>query len=389
MKTASLKSLLFALFVVSMTVEVANAQLKLPFRSSRQSASQTTGLAQNDGPWLIMCASFVGEQGEQQARLLATELRQHKLKTYIYRHTFDFTEPVEGIGWKEHTNEDGDAYHAVPKKMKVAGADRFEEIAVLVGDFPSIDDARAQRTLEKIKALKVASIMEFDPRSDEGQRLRFYRELVKRVSNNDEIKTKGPLRAAFLLTNPMLPDEYFNVDAMDSFIMGLNRGIKYSLLECPLLYSVRVATFRGDSTFELSEIEAQQTKQRWRLKFKKPVRDKESKLALAAAKAHRLTSELRKMGVEAYVFHDRFESYVCVGSFEWIKKNNQQNPQVVKLINSYKANVEDLPGIPGAVRPRVLPSLKKYDIAFDPQPVPVLAPKPKQTHTSSLLDRFR
>ena len=45
------------------------------------------------------------------------------------------------------------------------------------------------------------------------------------------------------------------------------------------------------------------------------------------------------MGVEAYVFHDRFESYVCVGSFEWIKKNNQQNPQVVKLINSYKANV--------------------------------------------------
>ena len=110
---------------------------------------------------------------------------------------------------------------------------------------------------------------------------------------------------------------------------------------------------------------------------------------MAAAKAHRLTSELRKMGVEAYVFHDRFESYVCVGSFEWIKKNNQQNPQVVKLINSYKANVEDLPGIPGAVRPRVLPSLKKYDIAFDPQPVPVLVPKPQQTHTSSLLDRFR
>ena len=81
MKTASLKSLLFALFVVSLTVEVANAQLKLPFRSSRQSATQTTGLAQNDGPWLIMCASFVGEQGEQQARLLASELRQHKLKT--------------------------------------------------------------------------------------------------------------------------------------------------------------------------------------------------------------------------------------------------------------------------------------------------------------------
>ncbi len=389
MKTASFKSVFFVLFVVLVTAEVSHAQLKLPFRSSPKSDTQTTGLAQKDGPWLIMCASFVGEQGEKQARLLASELRQHKMKAYIYRHTFDFTEPVEGIGWKEHTDAEGDAYKAVPKKMKMAGAERFEEIAVLVGDFPTIDDARAQRALEKIKSLNVASIMEFDPHSDQGQRLRFYRELAKTVSKNDEIKSKGPLRAAFLLPNPMLPDEYFNVEAMDSFVMDLNKGIKHSLLDCRSLYSVRVATFRGDSTFELSEIEAQETEQRWRLKFKKPVRDTESKLALAAAKAHRLTHELRKMGIEAYEFHDRFESYVCIGGFDWIKKNNQQNPAVVELINSYKANVQDLPGIPGAVRPRVLPALQKYDIAFDPQPVPVLVPKPPQTHTSGLLDRFR
>ena len=72
MKTASLKPLLFTLFVVLLTVEVAHAQLKLPFRSSRTSTSQTPGLTQTDGPWLIMCASFVGEQGEKQARLLAS-----------------------------------------------------------------------------------------------------------------------------------------------------------------------------------------------------------------------------------------------------------------------------------------------------------------------------
>ncbi|MEE2826142.1 MAG: hypothetical protein VYE64_05900 [Planctomycetota bacterium] len=389
MKTASLRSLLFTLFVVLVTVEVAHAQLKLPFRSSRTSTSQTTGLTQTDGPWLIMCASFVGEQGEKQARLLASELKQHKFKTYIYRHTFDYSDPIEGIGWKEHTDQEGDTYQAVPKTMKVAGTDRFEEIAVLVGDFASIEDSRAQRALEKIKSMKVASISEFDPKSEEGQRLRFYREMVKMINKNGEAKTRGPLCAAFLLPNPMLPDEYFNMGTLDSFVMDLNKGIKHSLLDCPALYTVRVATFRGDSTFELSEIEAQQSEQRWRLRFKKPVKDKESKLAVATAKAHRLTAELRKMGVEAYVFHDRFESYVCIGSFDWIKQDNQQNPQVVKLINSYKANVEDLPGIPGAVRPRTVPSLQKFDIAFDPQPVPVLVPKPQQTHTSSLLDRFR
>ena len=157
MKTASLKPLLIALALLFMTAEVANAQFKLPFRSSKET-TQTTGLAQTDGPWLIMCASFVGEQGEKQARLLAAELRQQKMKAYIYRHTFDFSEPVQGIGWKEHTDKEGDNYTAEPKKMVMAGADRFEEIAVLVGDFPTIDDARAQRTLEKLKSLKVESI---------------------------------------------------------------------------------------------------------------------------------------------------------------------------------------------------------------------------------------
>ena len=49
---------------------------------------------------------------------------------------------------------------------------------------------------------------------------------------------------------------------------------------------------------------------------------RESKLVEAAKKAHVLTVEFRKLGVEAYEFHDRCESYVCIGSFDWVARED-------------------------------------------------------------------
>ncbi len=213
---------------------------------------------------------------------------------------------------------------------------------------------------------------------DSGQRFRNLREYFKRVSNNEENRAKGPLGAAFMMTNPLLPDEYFKSDRVDNFIIKMNKNVEYSLLKCPGIYSIKVATFRGMSTFQLKDIEQKQNEQRWLMKNGKSTRD--SKLDIAANKANELTIELRKIGVEAYEFHDRFESYVCVGSFDWIsRKNNDQpvenNPEVVKLIEMFKADVEDLPHLPGAVRPKSWPELRKKGIVFDAQPVPVLVPR--------------
>ncbi len=385
MKTAqTFAAMLIAMIVVSVPTAVM-AQLKLPFRSSKNVSEEARDLTRDDGPWLIMCASFVGDEGEQKARMLAYELRQHGFKSYLFRHNFDYSDPIQGIGWDDQPGENS---LPKPKTMKVANNAKFKEVAVLVGDFPTVDDARAQKALAKIKSLEVESMKQIDPDTLDG-RMRVYREIAKHINADEDDKLKGPMGSAFLLPNPMLPDEYFAREPVDKFVMDLNRDIEYSLLDCPGTYSVRVATFRGQTTFELDEISRQEAEQSWRLRFKKPVQDKESKLVIAAAKAHRLTIELRKMGIDAYEFHDRFESYVCVGSFDWIRQGNQLNPDVVKLINSFKATIEDLPGIPGAVRPKVLPSLKKYDIAFDPQPVPVLVPKANETQTSGRFKLFK
>ena len=118
-------------------------------------------------------------------------------------------------------------------------------------------------------------------------------------------------------------------------------------------------------------------KRRWGIGRKKA--STANKLVAAAEKAHRLTLELRKHKVEAYEFHDRYESYVCVGGFDWVARGQgelkTQNPDVVAVIKKFKADITDFPGMSRAARPKVLASLRGEGIVFDPQPVPVKVPK--------------
>ncbi len=117
-------------------------QLRLPFRSGNSAEpANLQELTIKHGPWLIMCASFTGESAEQEARQLAAELRANKLDSYIFRHTFDYSGTVTGIGWQPHTQKGQDLK---PIKMKVANNPVIEEVAVLVGDFPSVDDPSAK-----------------------------------------------------------------------------------------------------------------------------------------------------------------------------------------------------------------------------------------------------
>jgi hypothetical protein len=369
------------------------------------------GLTETSGPWLIMCASFVGEEAEVQATQLVRELRnQYGLMAYTYNHHFEFTD-MDGIGFDptEGLQVTRERWVAKPLKMKALHDSSFDEIAVLVGDYPNIEDALAQEHLQGIKYLMPASLgkMEFNddrdglvtPEEASNQRMRTWRAVNKTVNANAD-KRKGPMGAAFLLPNPILPDEYFTAHQVDDFVLNLNRkrGIKHSLLDNPGHYSVRIATFRGDSTFELDQI--QEDNRRFKFNLQRGQTIQESKLAIALAKAHRLTLELRKLGIAAYEFHDRHESYVCVGEFEWLKRDQNgreyQNPKIVETIEVFKGRVENFPGVQGAVRAKTLanvvraygidvkriPDLAKLGIAFDVQPIPVQVPRTQGTRTA-------
>lgn len=348
-----------------------NGQVNL-FRKSQ--SPQNLELTQDQGPWLIMCASFVGEAGEQQARQLADELRRDfGLEAWLYRHQFDYSDKIHALGWDPPANGQG---LPVPKQLKPAHIDRFEEVAVVVGSFPSLDDNRAQETLEQIKHLRPRTL-ELREYVRTNQRMGVLRDWHKNISSDPEARKKGQMGSAFLMPNPFLPEEYFQTRTLDKVLVKLNKGVKHSLIECPGNFSVKVATFRGDQTFNNHEIYRKQQEFQALQESGKPLT--ESKLAEAGVKAHLLCTALRKKGIEAWEFHDHHESYVCVGSFEWASEPvdygpDHLNPEIADVIRQFKAAEFVSNGVT-AMRPRTLEVFQGTGIDFDAQPLPVAVPK--------------
>ena len=256
-------------------------------------------LTKDEGPWLILAASFSGPEGEQQARDLVLEFRgRYRLPAYYYGMTFEVGEANPGRGV--------DSYGSRIKRRYQRGSS-VREHAVLVGEFPSLDDAEAQRTLQQIKTMEPESLTAKEGEST-SQSLatvrQFHSFLREKIGNPD---TKGPMGHAFLSRNPLLPKEYFVPQGVDEDIAKWNEGLEYSLMKCPGRYSIRVATFKGRTSLKAALDESESTRTR------KATDD--DPLVVAGKNAHLLTVALRDKGWEAYEFHDRRESYVTIGSF--------------------------------------------------------------------------
>ncbi len=376
---------------------------QLSFFSRKPKSNEIATLTEKSGPWLVMVTSFSGEDGEQRAIRLANELSgSHRFKTYVYKHHFQFDIESRGKGYQV-LELPGNQKTTIPKSMKANRVTDFEEVAVLIGDFSSVDDPKAQKTLEFIKNLRPESLANqeindevLDGENLAGERLAAYRMWA-------DWKTTGqfrPLRSAFVLANPLLPDEYFAARFMDSALIKDNVGLKYSLLNCPGTYSVKVATFTGRGTMDPVEIE--RIKEEEMSKRRKRQSVTESKLVNAAKRATLLTAELRRQGFEAYEFHDEFESYVCVGSFDWVadedeRGRTQTNPEVEKTILTFmgqdiRSNVDHQRNS-ASLTGKTFPLPAKFveaGVVCDVQPLPVLVPKPEKVRTvSRILNRFR
>jgi hypothetical protein len=400
--------------VVIMTIAFASFQQAqaqdypaLPFKRAANSANSMK-LTESVGPWLIMCYSFSGEDGAQQAQLLAAELRKtHKLNAYTYTHRFDLTDKIKNnalIGTEYVRLPNGDVALGSDGKPMLrdenlvpASNANIAETAVLVGSFSSVEDERAQKVLAKIKKLAPKTLAGGDPdalANDDslaGGTLEFYRKSVNRSRG----RQANALSNAFLLPNPLLPEDYFTAHSIDKFVIDLNKRVRYSLLDCKGKYSVRVATFRGKTVINANEIKKQMDDLSWHKRNRKAI---ESQLDECMNKANMLTKALRQEGIEAWEFHDREESYVCVGSFDWLKKtdaagNEVQNPLIRQTILKYRGSVRHSNGNPVAVGVPVPKSLQKLQgekaIAYDIQPLPVIAPKAPKGRMAKLFSKWR
>lgn len=268
-------------------------------------------LEQENGPWMVMACTFSGEGAESQCRDLVLEFRKRfNLPAYAHAMQFDLANEPVGRGI--------DKYGA-PVRMKYRKGDRLQEWAVLVGNFPTIDDPQAQKLLQTIKTMHPDALDPETRGGDTAQSLAKARGMQRLfVSRLKESKQLGPMRTAFMARNPLLPQEYFVPKGVDKFVEKMNSGARHSLLKNTKPYTVKVATFTGETVLQGAK--------------NAPTRgaNELSPLEEAAFNAEQLAGAMREAGWEAYEFHDRHESIVTVGGFD--EENPQQTSQEVMRI---------------------------------------------------------
>ncbi|QGJ71608.1 Signal peptide protein [Planctomycetales bacterium 10988] len=354
--------LLLAVWLWGSLLLVASPAIAAPwnqwfFRQVEADPEKNYALDETNGPWMVMAASFSGDGAEKQAKELVLELRRrYKVSAYTFDRVFDYSQAQNG----NRLNRYGEV-----SKVRYLRGERYQEIAVLVGDFPEVDDPTLQKTLKLVKTSQ-PDCMELEPGKEDHRSLgafRYLQEQVRKVTSKEEVL--GPLRHAFVVTNPMLPDDYFAPKGLEKFVVDLNKPLEHSLLTCDGKYTLQIATFTGRTLVDPEQI-----------KKVEAGGDMKSELAQAAEKAHKITLELRRKGVEAYEFHDRHQSIVTVGSFknygsERTDGKIEINPAIHHLMQEYSAVSFD----PSGSNPRMGQPKMVKGIPLDIQPKIVQVPK--------------
>ncbi len=345
----------FQWWVVAITLWVAAAVAEaappwsnlLSLGGVQADPEKTYSITESNGPWMVMACTFSGDGAEKQAKELVYELRKrYKLPAYSYDAHFDPGEAQgRGSTLGRHGNPTRWVYssHRNEKDKQKQSHPEVLEIVVLVGNYAAADDSEAQAALRTIKYAQ-PKCLEVKEGQSTNQTLIDWRQLQRQVYEKwgSEKKKLGPMRHAFITTNPLLPPDYFNSPGVDEETLALNKGVPYSLLDCPGRYTVKVATFTGRTVIKADEIRAIEDGQK----------AMGGQLAEAAKKADKLTAALRIKGYEAYQYHTRYSSIVTIGSFDspgTPRRDGQiePSPEIRQVIETFKAT----PGDPFATDP--------------------------------------
>lgn len=287
-------------------------------------------LATEHGPWLIVASVISGDNAEAKAQSLAVEL-QNILNTNCYV----LDKMIDNSGMlkvDQYQTQKLDGTIAT-RKVRFANQTKEQVYAVLVGDFNALEDPRVEPMLEKIRVIKPTTLVnESENQSQDLSKptstnflVASYRKFL--YSRDKDGTEKGPMRTAFLTRNPLLPEDFFQSPKVDTFVANLNEKVEHSLLKCPGRFTVRVATFQGKSMTDFEKSES------------KPLSTSDM-LDYAAEKANTMVMSLRKRGVEAYEFHDKYASYVTIGSFDELGKQDalgqfQYDPKILAVMEEW------------------------------------------------------
>jgi hypothetical protein len=349
--------IMLALFVSASPALAAPWGKLALFKKIDADPKKSYALKDTNGPWMVLATTFRGPDSDRRAKELTYELRKEfKVEAYTFTKQFDFSEPVQGIG----INRFGG-----PKKGRYANNNKVREVAVLVGNFATVDEPGVEKTLAKIKQANPKSFK--TPGRPATATDSAWEKMRSHIQRRNANARKGPMAMAFVASNPMLPREYFTPKGLDPMVAKMNKGVKHSLLKCPGVYSVKVATFSGNSALGDAAIKKYERDQR------------NNALVDAAEKAHKMCESLRKKGYEAYEFHDRYASFVTVGSFNSAGAPRRDgkieiDPKIHALIKTFRAEQAQLPQ---GARGRAMGTRLRFTagIPHDIQPWIVQVPK--------------
>lgn len=280
-------------------------------------------LTKQHGPWMVMVASFrdvddrdrktQGLTANEAADELVYELRKKGIPAYTFSQSGQKGEikTIDRSGRED---------------LRVYAAQR-EMVCVLAGNYGSEDDPIGERTLKQIK--------------------KFTPEFLKDEKNGGIYRAmpggKGPLGGAFLTINPLLDPSEIASRKPDYDVVKLNHGIENALVENPGKYTVQVATFSGRSVTPIANSSfanrEDEFDRRLESTFDQATGMFRANLNDAGEDAAQLARELRHLrtanvpnGMEAWVYHDRFESIVTVGSFD-----SPDDPRIAEIIKNFGA----------------------------------------------------
>ncbi|MCA9040641.1 MAG: hypothetical protein KDA65_09870 [Planctomycetaceae bacterium] len=311
-------------------------------------------LTEKHGPWMIMVAVFSeppperrsteGLTPQEAANELVYELRKHGLPAY----TFEPHEASDKIN-VVHNRREATAADNNLKYMVSEGS-----VCVLAGNFDIYasekDERLANRTLERVK--------NFVPQFlDEETQLEVSAPLNPNLGNSDPTrygvfqklkngavfaKTPGnpsPLSGAFLTINPLLSAEHINESKRNRYLVELNSGGEFSLLDNPGKFTLIVATFYGNSKTEALSSDG--------IFQRNESQELGTSLDQSAFKAWEFCKALRTasnygydQNYEAYVLHTRYKSYVTIGAFD-----RPDDPRVEQLKQLMGAKVRQTSGL--------------------------------------------
>jgi hypothetical protein len=343
--------------------DVENARVAEPARRKTgpnapladEVASVPYALTREHGPILIKVASFIGDEHLTYAVALATELRErHQLPTHIFR----YQAKLEGGMTKKEEEEYEKQFLMKPRKFVPVNEPPINFV-VLVGDFPSIEDAAAQKTLQRLRKIDVQSV----PAKIWDQ---------YRMSAIEDAKGKAkknqPLASAMLVPNPHPKAPKFQksiAPEVAKMIFELNSSSPFSIYENRHPYTLAVAQFSGTSVYGSNDKEKGLGVKMFGVKG--------SPLSEAAQQAISVADALRKLGWEAYVFHGQYASMVCIGGFPEL--GDMKDPRMKDL--RYRVVFMDQHPEVMKLRQRIA-EIKLADMQLSPNAQIMLTPRPPQ-----------